>query len=250
MFFKNEFKKLYKKRIKKLKGKYNKSLQDRTHKFRSVLKHDIKTPILAQFRGLELLYSEKLGKLNKEQKEIIKDIMESNRFLYAITVNTIFLLDYENEKPKLKLENINVAKEIEATCKKMQKIAALRGQNIIFELPKGDINLVADKELFKKIILNLLTSSLSYGFDNTDILVSLKDSSDSISFSAKNKSLYMTKEKIKSLIDGKKNLSDFNQLGVNLNLNIATKLINAHNWDIVAQSNKDSSCEFGFIAKK
>ena len=59
----------------------------------------------------------------------------------------------------------------------------------------------------------------------------------------------MTKEKIKNILDNKK-ASDFNQLGINLNLNIANKLISAHKWDIVANSNADNSSVLGFIVKK
>ena len=37
---------------------------------------------------------------------------------------------------------------------------------------------------------------------------------------------------------------------MSLNLNIAKKLIKAHNWEIVAKSKKDNSTVFGFVAKK
>ena len=60
----------------------------------------------------------------------------------------------------------------------------------------------------------------------------------------------MTKEKINSLFEEKKGLCDFNQLGLNLNLNIAKKLITAHNWDIIAKSEKDNSSTFGFVVRK
>ena len=60
----------------------------------------------------------------------------------------------------------------------------------------------------------------------------------------------MTKEKINSLLKDKENLKDFNQLGMNLNLNIAQKLITAHNWSVIANSNKDNSSTFGFVVNK
>ena len=72
---------------------------------------------------------------------------------------------------------------------------------------------------------------------------------ESISFCAKNSSIYMTKEKLNSLFEDKEK-SDFNQLGMNLNLNIAKKLIVAHNWDIIANSREDNSSSFGFVVKK
>ena len=61
----------------------------------------------------------------------------------------------------------------------------------------------------------------------------------------------MTKEKIDSLFsENKENLCDFNQLGMSLNLNIAKKLIKAHNWNMIAKSKKDTSSTFGFVIQK
>ena len=78
----------------------------------------------------------------------------------------------------------------------------------------------------------------------------MKENRNTVSFYTKNKSIYMTKEKINSMFEDKKGLSDFNQLGTNLNLNIAQKLIEAHHWDLVAKSSKDNSSTLGFVVKK
>ena len=103
----------------------------------------------------------------------------------------------------------------------------------------------------QKIIYNLLSSSVSTGFENSEIEISLKENKNEISFFAKNKSVYMTKEKIKSLLnENKKSLSDFNQLGMNLNLNVAKKLITAHHGELIANSEKNNSATFGFIINK
>jgi light-regulated signal transduction histidine kinase (bacteriophytochrome) len=76
------------------------------------------------------------------------------------------------------------------------------------------------------------------------------ENKNKIAFQAKNKSIYMTKEKINSLLKDKENVKDFNQLGANLNLNIAQKLITAHSWDVIANSDRDNSSTFGFVVKK
>ena len=100
-----------------------------------------------------------------------------------------------------------------------------------------------------KIIHNILTSAISSGYEGTDIEISIKENNKFILFETKNKSCYMDKEKIKNTLKDK-DINDFNQLGLNLNLSIANKLINAHNWSIIAHSNKDSTGTLGFIATK
>jgi len=249
MFLKNYFKKIYKKRIKKLIQKNNKKIYQERNKLINILNHDIKTPILAQIQALELILKNENSDFNKN--EILNEILNSNYFLYEIISNTIFLTTFENEKPKLHFENIDFINEIKDACKTINNFAKNKQQNIIFKSDNiKNIHLNADKQYIKKILLNILSSSISFGFENSDIEINLEENNDTISFYAKNKSIYMTKEKINSLLKDKKNLYDFNQLGMNLNLNIANKLINAHNWDIIADSQKDNSSVFGFVIKK
>lgn len=251
MFFKKNILKKYRKKLRQIKNKYDLKLQNERNKFVSILNHDIKTPILAQNQSLELLLNNTFGFLSQEQKEILKEIHCSNNFLYEVVTNSIFLTKYENENPNLNIENLDIVEQIKDCCEMIKHFASEKQQNIIIKISKEKkIKLNADRKLIQKIIFNILSSSIYCGYENSDIEVLIKENKDSISFYTKNKSVYMTKEKLKSMFEEKKNLRDFNQLGMNLNLNIAKKLINAHNWEVIAKSKKDNSSVFGFVVKK
>ena len=157
--------------------------------------------------------------------------------------------NFDNKRSIKKLEKINVKDEIISCVEIIKNYADEKSQTITINA-KDDIKINADKILMQKIILNLLTGSIANGFENSNIEITVKEDYRKISFRAKNKSVYMTKEKLSSLFQEKKSLCDFNQLGMSLNLNIAKKLIKAHNWEIVAKSKKDNSTVFGFVAKK
>lgn len=251
MFFKRKIKSKYRQKLKNIKNKFEQKQNIEKNKIISILNHDVKTPILAQNQSLKFLLEGGFGSLDEKQEELLREVYNSNNFLLEVILNSIFLTKYENEKPKLNLEKINIVDEVEDCCKSVKKFALEKQQNIIFKtnIPENT-KLSADRKLIQKIIFNIVQSSVNYGFENSDIEILLKDDKDSISFCAKNKSIYMTKEKIKSLFEDKKDLSDFNQLGMHLNLNIAKKLINAHNWEVIAQSEKDNSSVFGFVVKK
>ena len=249
MFFKSHFLKKYKQKLKRLKMRQNLILNQERAKFSSILNHDIKTPILAQNQSLELLLKNTFGELNFSQKEIIEEIYYSNNFLLEVVLNSLFLSKYENEKPKLNLENIDLVEKIQDCAQLVKSYALEKNQNIIIK-NKKQIKLNADRKFVQKIIFNILSSSVSVGFEKSDIEISIKENKDSILFVAKNKSIYMTKEKLNSLFEDKKDTKDFNQLGVNLNLNIAKKLITAHNWNVIAKSKKDNSTILGFAVKK
>lgn len=251
MFFKRIFLKKYKEKIKKIKNRYNLKFIEEKNKYISILNHDIKTPVLAQNQSLELLLNEIFGKLSNKQKEILKDVYYSNNFLLEVITNSIFLMKYEREKPNLHLENLDIIEQTKDCCEMIKNFAQEKQQNIIIKASHNKkIKLNADRKLIQKILFNILTGSISYGYENSNIEVSIKENKNSVSFYTKNKSIYMTKEKLNSLFENEKNLCDFNQLGMNLNLNIAKKLINAHNWDIIAKSKKDNSTVFGFVVKK
>lgn len=251
MFFKKEIIKKYRKKLKNIKIKEKSFLQQERNKFLSVLNHDIKTPILAQNQSLNLLLEGGFGLLNFEQKEIIKEIYSSNKFLLEVVLNSIFLTKYEQENPKLNIQKINLKKEILDCCESIKSLAHEKQQNIIVKSNKTrEIKLEADREMIQKIFLNIISSSISSGFENSNIEVLIEEKNDSISFCAKNSSIFMSKEKLNSLFEDKKNTKDFNQIGMNLNLNIAKKLIKAHNWDIIAESNNDNSAVFGFVVRK
>lgn len=251
MFFKKSLRKKYREKLKKINLKYQKKLADEKNKIICILNHDIKTPLLAQSQSLKLLSENKLGELNNEQKKMLNEILNSNNFLLDVVSNTIFLNNFENEKPPLKIENIDIVEQIQDCCNLVKNFALDKSQNIIFKSnTKNKIEIPCDKRLIQKIIFNILSSSVSFGFENSNIEINVKENKKTISFYTKNKSVYMTKEKINSLFEDKKNLCDFNQLGMSLNLNIAKKLINAHNWDIIARCSKDNSSTFGFVIKK
>ena len=188
--------------------------------------------------------------LKNREDEILKEILNSNKFLLQIVLNSIFLQKYELEKPKLKFEKVNVLSEIKNCIEEINLMADEKSQKIVLNMPEN-VELFGDRRLIQKIIFNILSGSIACGFENSDIEVSIKENKNKISFQAKNKSIYMTKEKIKGLLkEERANYQDFNQLGMNLNLNVAKKLINAHNWELVLQSQKNNSSIFGFTVKK
>lgn len=251
MFFNKKVIEKYRKKLKRIRKNRSLEILKEKNKLISILNHDIKTPILAQNQSLKLLLDGSFGALLKGQKELLEEIKTSNDFLLEVVMNAIFLTKYEIENPKLNLEKINFVEQIQDCCEIIKNQAQEKSQNIIIKTNKiKDIKLKADRKLIQKIILNILSSSISSGFENSNIEISIKENSNSISFITKNKSIYMTKEKLKSLFEEKETQRDFNQLGMNLNLNIAKKLIDAHNWDIVAESNKDNSSILGFVIKK
>lgn len=81
--------------------------------FISTINHDLKIPILAQIRALELLTEEKMGNLNNGQKELINLTLDSCRSMYEMLSEILTAYKYENKDIILDYENINILKFVE-----------------------------------------------------------------------------------------------------------------------------------------
>lgn len=64
--------------------------------FIETIKHELKTPVLAQIRVLELLLSGHFGKLKFEQSEILKSTLNSCEYMYKIISDIIYTYKFEN----------------------------------------------------------------------------------------------------------------------------------------------------------
>ncbi len=251
MFFRKKILKKIKDKFRRIEERNLLKLEKERSKYARILNHEIKTALLSQIQSMELFLNEKFGKIQDNQREILTEIYISNCFLLEIINNAIFLSKFEDNKTRLKLENVDIEKQIENCMKLIRQSADNKKQNIIFKADKNKpFNLNADKKMIQKIIFNILSSSISSGFEKSNIEVYLHENEHFISFFTKNKSIYMTKEKINSLFEDKDRPTDFNQLGMSLNLSIANKLIKAHNWNLIASSSKENSAVFGFVVKK
>ena len=250
MFFKKRFLKKFKEKLYKIRLKNNQKFLNSKKEFSKTLRHDVKTVLLAQNNCLELLLKGKFGQILPNQEKIIAETLSSNSFLIEIINNMIFLFDTENKPVLSELEKVDIINETKSCMTNIKKIANNKNQNLIFNHFENKIQLNANKKFIEKIIYNILIGCVSYGFEKSDIIVSIEENEKEILFSAKNKSLYMTREKLNDIFKNNTN-NDFNQLGMKLNLNVAKKLVDLHHWDFIAQSDKlDNSSTFGFVVKK
>lgn len=60
------------------------NLKEQKEIYQSVLRHDIKTPVLAQMRAIELLLRGNFGKLNQKQREMLILTLNSCKHSYKI----------------------------------------------------------------------------------------------------------------------------------------------------------------------
>lgn len=215
--------------------------------FLATLVHDLKTPTNAQINTLKLLKNGTFGQLTTEQYHMVELTHDSCKYMSDLigTIMETYNCDYGNIH--LQKTEFDISKLIKELCESVKTLAIYNHQQIKFSMNE-DCSIYADKLQIKRVLQNLLSNAITYGFKNTIIEINLITNKNSIEISVKNISRQIPKNELKTIFDKfkKTNFSNFNKAGTGLGLYLSKQIINLHNGKIYAQSFEDGTCIFGF----
>ena len=225
-----------------------KTATEQRETFVATLTHDLKTPTIAQIKALDLLLNDHMGPLNKEQKELLTLTKDSCNFMYEMLSTLLSTYKYENGDYALNCEKCNIISLAEESINELE--AMLKEKNIAVNIHTegSQFNTECDRMQIKRVLTNILGNAISYAYDNTQIIVTIKQDENGIGFEAKNESAYINPETMNNLF--KKYVSHaakFNKIGVGLGLYLSKQIIDAHDGNIYAKSFEDNHNIFGFV---
>lgn len=225
-----------------------KELEQKKESFIATLIHDLKSPTSSQINMLNLLLSENPGQLNSQQKEMVELTCNSSRYMSDL-IGTI-LTTYSSDccELKLRLQHFDIVEIIQSLCHSNNYIAKEREQQIVFNHENKPCIIYGDKLQIKRVISNLMTNALTYGFVKSTIKIDLVKTNNSIEFSVTNQSMQIPGSDLKKLFKRftKTKMSHFNKVSTSLGLYISKQIIDLHNGKIYAKSFQDGTCIFGF----
>ena len=224
-----------------------KTAAEQRETFVATLTHDLKTPTIAQIKALDLLLNDHMGPLNADQRELLELTKDSCNFMYEMLSTLLSTYKYENGDYVLNYERCNISSLVEEAINEIETM--LKEKNVTIHINKEGktFDTDCDRMQIKRVLTNLLGNAISYAYNNTQILINIKQDENSISFDAKNESAYINPETMNNLF--KKYVSHaakFNKVGVGLGLYLSKQIIDAHNGEIYAKSYEDNHNIFGF----
>ena len=179
----------------------NNECKDMMSAYIATLIHDLKTPVSAQITAVNLLLQNTFGQLNENQREILEQIKESCEYSQNL-IHTI-LDSYLYEKGQLKLtpERFNWDNLIDNAIGETISLAKSKEQKIINNNQFCDTKIFADKFQLKRVVVNLISNAIKYGFSDTEIEVETKQDKENLIFNVKSFSKYIKKDNIQKLYD-------------------------------------------------
>lgn len=205
----------------------------------STLNHDLKIPTLAQIHALQLLSEEKIGKINKKQREIINLTLESCTYMYDMLSTILSTYRYENQDISLCCEKIQMLKLIDECFNKSIKTLQNKNLNVRVSAQEKFFAISADKTQITKAFENLISYCISSAEENSQIICEIKKNNNNINLSLGFENPYATSNSIKNMFKKYTTSAEkFDKVGSSLELYLAKQIISAHNGTINIESKK------------
>lgn len=212
-----------------------------------ILTHDIKTPIIAQMRSLELVLEGVFGALNKEQSEIIMQTYESSKFLYKMMCELLMCCKYENGEAENIFQKFNFCNLVRKCIVEKSSQTGKKNVNIKFISATNSAMVCADKKAMKIAVANLIYDAICRSQKNGEINVVLQDSKYGWSLSVNYEFENMSKEILEQIFEKSvTGVAKYNTIGTDLNLSLCKKIVNAHKGFVFSSLN-DKNVNYGFI---
>lgn len=224
-----------------------KIIQEQKENFIASLCHDLKNPTIAQIKCLELLMNEKNNNLNTSQKEFLNMLLESCKYMENLLSTTLDTYKFNNGLIQICRKEFSIKKLISNSISEMLPYAKVKNISILLISKLQSEIIVADDIQLKRVIMNLLSNSIKYGYNNTDLKIKIYDTKSYFYFELENSSPYIPKN-IQKIIFNKYMSFTYNnnESGTGLGLYTSKMIINAHNGELYLKSSQKDKNIFIF----
>ena len=223
----------------------NKEIERQKETFTATLTHDLKTPVRAQIRALELFLDGKFGEINNTQKEIIEETLNSNKYMFSMVDNLLETYKYENKSVNLQKHYFDVNNLIKDCYNRIKYLANDKNQTVNFDFEAETLDLYADSLEINRVVMNLFSNAINYTGENGQILIKSRLKNDSVEISFIDNGKGISPEEIAELFNKYKSFSKkFKQVGTGLGLYLSKRIVENHDGTISAESEEGKGSIF------
>ncbi len=208
------------------------------------LAHDLKTPILAQSKILDLILENRFGAITSPQREVIAELRNSCEYMKHLVQDIISLYKFENHQMILRNEVFCVREVINEVIQELSVLSSAKHLLLTFITETNPSYLTGDRIQIKRCIINLMSNAITYSTENSEIIIKSDKTQNELIFSVMNKSSFLLPEVMESFFDKFK--SNHFQGNSGLGLYIVKQIISAHRGSVFVNKIKNNACVFGF----
>lgn len=220
--------------------KNNKELQE-LNDFRSnmidTVSHEFRTPLTSIQGYTSRLLRQDITIDEETRQKSLKTIKKQSERLSRMIEDLLVIPDIEREKLNVNMQPIHISKLIEESLLLVKNTDKTIINNVPEEIPA----IIADKDRFEQVIINLVENAVKYADDNSEIVIDSEDFDETyVKITVKNHCNVIPKDKLKTLFDKFTRLDDKTTRttrGTGLGLYIVKGLVETMNGKIHLHSN-------------
>ena len=155
------------------------SIEQQRETYVASIGHDLKNPTIAQIRALELCLKGDFGAVEPRQREILEMVLDSCKYMNAMLCSLLTTYKSDNGVIKLANEEVSILDLTNGCVSEIVYLAKNKDITIEINNNANNVNVYGDKIQLKRVIMNLLTNGIKFGFSNTTLKISSRSRNDS-----------------------------------------------------------------------
>lgn len=214
---------------------------DQRENFVSCLTHDLRTPLVAANRMLDLMKDRVFGDLNPEQTEAISNIIRSNHNTLEMLNTLLETHHYELGQKILSFIAVDLAKLIQEVVTELEPLAMAKKIELQYESNSEACSLKGDRLELRRAITNLVANGIKFT-DVGRVSVSLSQNESEIIVKVVDTGIGISAQD-QAAIFQRYHQGNHRRAGKGLGLYLTQQIINAHQGSIEVQSAKSSTTD-------
>jgi signal transduction histidine kinase len=217
--------------------------------FISIAAHQLRTPLSAIKWVIQMALDEDVGKLNKEQKELLTKGFQSNERMITLVNDLLDVSRIEDGRYEYSLKEGNFEDVIEVVIENIEKLIAKHHIKFVLEKPEKFPNVVMDKERIILAFQNLVDNAIKYTPEYGSVEVKIVEEKGYLKVAVKDNGVGIPKgdqAKLFSKFFRASNVVRMETEGTGLGLFISKNIVEQHGGKINMKSEEGHGTEIIF----
>ena len=221
---------------------------DQRENFVSCLTHDLRTPLVAANRMLDLISQQVFGHVTSEQKEAIENIVNSNDNMLEMLNTLLETHHYELGKKILSFLTIDLQKLVQEVSTELEPLAISQGLELKSNFESGSFQVKGDRLELRRVLTNLIANAIKFT-DRGKVEITLSDCDSCVLIEVKDSGIGISPEDCKAIFQ-RYHQGNHRRAGKGLGLYLCQQIINAHQGEITVRSQLNQGSTFAFSLPK
>lgn len=224
------------------------NLQKLKDTFVATLTHDLKVPIVAEAKILELLLKETFGENSSAQKEAFLNMKTNNTDMMSLVQTLLDAYKLDDAQYKISKEKTDINKLLMNVIEKLRFLTDENNCKIITDISQNLPQMSIDNNEISRVLQNLITNAINFSPTNSSILIKAYLEKTNLKISITDNGSGIEKEELPHIFDRYFSAAKkYRKVGTGLGLYLSKNIVNLHGGDIVVKSEPMKETTFTVI---